>query len=96
MVNCLLWSLKCKTSPCIKSLAAVSGQRHPYLSIQVLLLRGLALDLLNDDHIFDLGDCDSNVLLFVAYSWNKEKVKNKIFKLNLSSFSKYFFTFIIV
>ena len=35
----------------------------------------------NDDRIFDLGDCGSSVLLFVAYSWNEEKVR-KVLSLN--------------
>ena len=32
-------------------------------------------DSQNDEHIFAWGDCDSSVLLFMASSWNEEKVR---------------------
>ncbi|NIG58469.1 cholesterol 7-alpha-monooxygenase-like [Pontoporia blainvillei] len=41
--------------------------------IKTLLLRGFALDLQNDERLFDLGDCYSSVLLLVASPWNEKK-----------------------
>ena len=61
-----------------KSLAGVCVVTPLPFSSQTLLLRSFALDLQNDEHLFDLGDCYSSVLLFVASPWNEEKVRKAL------------------